>query len=51
MFIKTLRGFALATGPVVMLLGASPTSAQLENLNAFCIDLFGSNHPDVLCNN
>jgi len=43
MFIKTLRGFALATGPVVMLLGASPTSAQLENLNKFCIGYFKSN--------
>jgi hypothetical protein len=43
MFIKFLRGAALAAAPAVMLLAAAPASAQLQGLNKFCIDLFKSN--------
>ncbi|MDT8343348.1 MAG: hypothetical protein RQ752_02835 [Thermohalobaculum sp.] len=43
MFKTTLRGLALAAAPAALLLGAAPASAQLEGLNALCIDHFQSN--------
>lgn len=43
MFIKSIRGAALAALPAVALLGAGAVHAQPVGLNQFCIDLFGSN--------
>lgn len=43
MFIKTFRHAALAALPIAVLVAAMPASAQLQNLNPFCIGQFGSN--------
>lgn len=44
MFINTFRGIALAAAPAALfLIAPAPAAAQLQNLNQFCIDMFGSN--------
>jgi len=43
MLRTSIRALALAGLPAAALLGASPASAQLDGLNALCIDMFGSN--------